>query len=656
MTRDQKPPRFTLSAHRNPSLSARIPFLLVAFVTLEAVILGALLASTAGSGQGGLVYRSESGLRSWELSAVAKLDRFGEWGYTVSNGEVSSAMMRVYDSNGNLINTRKQLRSPYCAYGDPDRTPTNPCYIPNLPDGIYRVEIEAHLADGGELTGHHDVIVGEEPSEDPPAKETEGPTAKAEDPTATPTTAPQPPTTTSAAPTPTASPLPSTTVVPSNQSAPDSTGSSALVRFGDWGYTSNVGIASSTMWVYNASGGTINIRSQQRSPYCAYGDPDKTPTNPCYEPSLSNGTYRVRIVANLTSGGQISAEHYVTVGTVPSTGSSESMLVGIETTPSATATASPTATTTPMAVLPAVTATVSLPGGVKAIPADGRITSSGVYTGNISSSSGDCVVVTADDVTIKDSDLGPCNGRGVYVNGVRNFNLLSSTVDNNKSGSCCEHYTTVLVRSSQNVLIQGNVLKRGETIIEVVGSSSSNVTIQSNQAYDPKGPFPRGQFVQVQNDAGPVTISNNSYSCRASSGCQQEDAINLYRAHDVTVVGNSLDSGGAIARDSGCGIISEGVNTAVIRSNTLRNQYHGSRGGCGIGISSGQNILVEGNDVSGYGNIAYYVADYSSWAGGCNNITIRNNYAGKRPDGTSNPFWTSSSCGPNKSITGNSWQ
>jgi Right handed beta helix region len=614
--------------------SGRRPlFLLLALATAEAVFLGAVLSSSHKTPLDSLFSHSELGVQFSQLSSVSNLVPFGDWGFTVANADVDYAMMRVYDSSGDLISTRKQLHSPYCPYGDADKSPTNPCYEPNLPDDTYRVEIEAFLVGGGKVTGDRTVVVGAEPS-----------TTVAPVPSSSSSSASSASETTSSSPLPTIAPLPSATVSPSSSGPSGTTASSALVQFGDWGYTSDTQITSATMWVYNSAGTAIGSRGQQHSPYCAYGDADKTPTNPCYEPSLANGTYRVKIVANLPNGGQISAEHFVTVDSVAS--------------PTATVTTAPkppaAAITSPTPALPTVTTTTTASGSVKAIPSDGRITSSGVYQGNISSSSGDCVVVTADNVTIKNSNIGPCNGRGVYLKGVRNFNLLSSTVDNNKAGTCCERYTTVLVSSSQNVLLQGNVLKRGESIVEVVGSTSSNVTISGNQAYDPRGPFPRGQFVQVQNNAGPITISNNTYSCRASNGCEQEDAINLYNAHDVTVEGNSVDSGGAIGRDSGCGIITESVQSVTIRNNTLRNQYHGSRGGCGIGISGGQNILVEGNDVSGYGNIAYYVAAFGS--SGCNNITVRNNSAGKRPDGTTNAFWTSSSCGPNKSITGNSWQ
>jgi hypothetical protein len=299
-----------------------------------------------------------------------------------------------------------------------------------------------------------------------------------------------------------------------------------------------------------------------------------------------------------------------------------------------------------------------LAGSVLPIPASGKITEPGVYSGTVSSASGDCVEVRADDVTITDSKIGPCNGRGVYVHDVENFQLLDSTVDNNRGGPCCERYTTVLARSASNLTIRGNQLMRGESLIELV--SVRGAIVEGNTGSDPKGPFPRGQFLQTQGSTSNVIIVGNVYTCRPSNGCVQEDAINLFRGSNITVQGNHLDSGGGLGRSSGCGIITEGIATAVIRNNTLRNQYFGSaanpRGGCGIGIASGTNILVEGNEVSGYGNVAYYVADFSSWSGGCSGVSVVDNVAGLGIDGDDN-FWSTSNrdCS-NITQRGNSWQ
>ena len=176
---------------------------------------------------------------------------------------------------------------------------------------------------------------------------------------------------------------------------------------------------------------------------------------------------------------------------------------------------------------------------------------------------------------------------------------------------------------------------------------------------DPRGPFPRGQFLQTQGDTTGVIFLNNTYTCAAADGCTQEDAVNLFRGSDILIEGNDIDSGGGLGRGSGCGIITEGVERVTIRHNTLRNQYFGapdtSTDGCGIGIASGLDILVEGNNVEGYGNVAYYVHDFSSWDGGCARITVQNNVAGSGIKGNRNSFSSGSDC-QDITTTGNSWQ
>jgi Right handed beta helix region len=313
---------------------------------------------------------------------------------------------------------------------------------------------------------------------------------------------------------------------------------------------------------------------------------------------------------------------------------------------------------TPASPTPAVASPRTVQtGSALPIPADGKITASGVYTGSISSATGDCVEVTADDVTISGSHIGPCNGRGIYVDGVDNFQLLDSTVDNNRSGACCERYTTVLASDASNLTIRGNKLLRGESLIELIDVRGA--IIDGNVGRDPKGPFPRGQFLQTQGTTSNVVFAGNVYTCTPSNGCVQEDAVNLYRGSNITIEGNYLDSGGGLGRSSGCGIITEGIATATIRNNTLRNQYFGSaakpRGGCGIGVASGTNILVEGNDVAGYGNVGVYVADFSGWSGGCSGVQVVGNVAAAGVNGDDNPYTTSPNCS-NVSQHGNSWQ
>lgn len=303
--------------------------------------------------------------------------------------------------------------------------------------------------------------------------------------------------------------------------------------------------------------------------------------------------------------------------------------------PTATPTLVPP-TATPLPPTPTPTAV----SGVRPFPSSGVIAEPGTYSGSRSSTSGDCVTVRADNVSIVNSTIGPCNGRGLHLDHVNNFVIRNSIVDNNKTGTCCERYTTVLVNGGNNVLIENNEIKRGESLVQVIGGAS-NVVIQFNYADSPKGPFPRGQFVQVQGNSGPVAIVNNVYECSRARGCYQEDAINIWRGHDILIEGNNIDTGGALGRSSGCGIIVEGNYNVTIKNNVVRNVHlpgSATVDGCGIAVSGGANVLIEGNHVFNYGNIAYYCHDYSG-APAPNGVTFRNNFAGTRQDGVYNVFW-----------------
>lgn len=305
------------------------------------------------------------------------------------------------------------------------------------------------------------------------------------------------------------------------------------------------------------------------------------------------------------------------------------------------------------------------PAIARPFPANGKIKEPGIYTGSISNPSGDCVEVTIPGVVIRDAEIGPCDGRGVYFHDADSLTILDSTIDNDvptdlprcdESGGC-EHYTTVLAENAANLVVRRSTLARGESLIELIDVDGA--LIVGNVGLDPRGPFPRGQFLQTQGATRDVIFLNNTYTCDPSAGCLQEDAVNLFRGSNILIEGNDIDSGGGLGRSSGCGIITEGVETATIRGNTLRNQYFGALetadSGCGIGIASGVDILVEGNYVEGYGNVGYYVHDFSGWSGGCSRITVRNNVAGTRIDGQRNSFSSGSDC-QEVTATGNSWQ
>lgn len=325
----------------------------------------------------------------------------------------------------------------------------------------------------------------------------------------------------------------------------------------------------------------------------------------------------------------------------PSVGPSQQMFFGNcvnpqQNTPVPTTTVFPTEipTLTPVPV----TATPS----TSKFPGNGIIDKPGTYSGSIKSSNGDCLEVVADNVTIINSEIGPCNGRGIYFHNANNLLISNSTIDNNANGPqpCCERYTTVYTLNVNGLIIENSTLARGETLIELY--NAVNIRIENNIGVNPLGPFPRGQFLQTQGSTSGVEFINNTLICDPSNNCEMEDAVSLYQGNNIKIIDNYLDSGQGLGRGSGCGIITESVSDVEISGNQVLNQYFAPDGGCGIGIASGQNILVENNYATGYGNIAYYV--WHIGGGDCKNITLQNNAYGRRPNGSTNAYWNGGGC------------
>jgi Right handed beta helix region len=126
----------------------------------------------------------------------------------------------------------------------------------------------------------------------------------------------------------------------------------------------------------------------------------------------------------------------------------------------------------------------------------------------ISTSSGDCVDINgASNLTFEHSNIGPCAGRGVYINGGTGNNIYDSYIHvEHASISCCNTRDGIFVNGSNYATIQGNVAAYSETNIQTFNAYGTVIT--GNFLLNPQGVFPRGQ--QIQTEAGTtVTITNN---------------------------------------------------------------------------------------------------------------------------------------------------
>jgi nitrous oxidase accessory protein NosD len=272
---------------------------------------------------------------------------------------------------------------------------------------------------------------------------------------------------------------------------------------------------------------------------------------------------------------------------------------------------------------------------------------------HITSTEGDCLIIrNSKRITLTNSEIGPCKGRGVLVHDSSEVQILDSYIHPEfKVTGCCDKGDGVFAYTSSKLLIQGNVIAYGESNIEMLGVSDAKVI--GNFLLNPLGPHPRGQHVQVWSQGAArskdILIEKNyalsSQNERYKMKDDQHDAINVGFTDGATVRENYVEGGRS---ESGCALlVDSSANSVQLLSNTLIDN-----GQCGIGIGSGTNHVVDGNRIYGdgidkpkAGNTALYV--WKQYAGACGPVRISNNTAVlKRPNGTLSSYWDGGGCGP----------
>jgi hypothetical protein len=271
----------------------------------------------------------------------------------------------------------------------------------------------------------------------------------------------------------------------------------------------------------------------------------------------------------------------------------------------------------------------------------------------ITSSTGDCVLITNSiNITIQDSEIGPCRGNAVKISGGDTISIFDSYIhpETLNTSGCCDHNDGILSVGTSNLAIQGNVIAYSESNVEV--KAGNRVTIIGNFLLNPRGPFPRGQNVQCWTGCMNVTVEDN-YALSSLDTTKylypenQEDSIN-FGFTDGIIARNNYITGGHSS--SGCGLIADkAANSAQFLSNRLLDT-----GQCGIGISDGTNQLVDGNKVLnrtpvvGAGNQAIYVWQPPNKVGyACGPVTVSNNISTEyKPNGNQSGFWKGSGCNP----------
>jgi nitrous oxidase accessory protein NosD len=272
---------------------------------------------------------------------------------------------------------------------------------------------------------------------------------------------------------------------------------------------------------------------------------------------------------------------------------------------------------------------------------------------HITSTEGDCLIIrNSKRITLTNSEIGPCKGRGVLVHDSSDVKILDSYIHSEfPVTGCCDKGDSVFVYSSSKLHIQGNVIAYGETNVEMLGVKDAKVI--GNFLLNPLGPHPRGQQVQVWSQGAArssdivieknYALSSQDDEYKMKDG--QHDAINIGFTDRATVRENYVSGGRS---ESGCALlVDSSANSIQLLSNKLVDV-----GQCGIGIGSGTNHVVDGNriysdglDKPKAGNTALYV--WKQYSGACGPVRISNNVAvTKRANGTLSSYWDGGGCGP----------
>jgi len=285
-----------------------------------------------------------------------------------------------------------------------------------------------------------------------------------------------------------------------------------------------------------------------------------------------------------------------------------------------------------------------------------NVTLSGLH---ITSTTGDCVTLTnSSNITIQQSEIGPCAGNGIKISGGNTINIYDNYIHPDAPlYPCCDVSDGIFSSGANGLTIWGNVIAYGEANIEV--QYADTVKVVGNFLLNPRNTSTgsRGENFQSWYGMSNVTVENN-YTLASEDttlytfAANQEDSINLGYITTALVDNNYVEGGQS---PSGCGIIADdSANSMTFSSNILVNT-----GECGIGVGSGTNQVVSGNQVinktpvSGGGNTAIYV--WNQYSAPCGPVSVDNNIAAEvRSDGTISSFWNGGGCDP-VSLSNNTW-
>lgn len=313
-------------------------------------------------------------------------------------------------------------------------------------------------------------------------------------------------------------------------------------------------------------------------------------------------------------------------------GAAEDDLEATTTTAAPATTASPAPPTTkansggksPTTTAPKPTTTAPPASGN--LKASGPVTiqgKSGVVIENLSISNpnGACVrIVGASNVTIRNSEIGPCGDWAVFID------------------------------KSSGVTVQGNTIRTNSSKGGVYGHSSTGIAVLGNSiTHSGRNPVQFDKVTGAGNRIESNTIANNA----------SEDMISVYKSGGTSgswlkITKNKVRNNTGKS-NSGSGIMlgDAGGSFILVQSNTLSDP-----GQAGIGVAGGSNIRVLNNRVESaahpWSNVGIYVWD--QYDSNCHAIEVRGNSVDwLNKNGQRNSAWNGGGCGEIAGWDDNDW-
>jgi parallel beta-helix repeat protein len=271
------------------------------------------------------------------------------------------------------------------------------------------------------------------------------------------------------------------------------------------------------------------------------------------------------------------------------------------------------------------------PPGATAVPPPGS---------KLTDAKASCLVLNGlKDAVIENLDIGPCAGNGIELIDSHNVTIRDVRIDGTGGSG-------IYVLGSSSIRISESRIT--DTISGIYAVSSTVVDVSCNTIENPRGPIPRGQFVQFDTVSG----ADNRISCNVGRNepgrGQPEDAISLYKSDGtpqspITVTSNLIVGGGPSESGGGIMLGDDGGSYLVAEDNVLIDP-----GQYGIGVASGNNIAIRGNIILGrkqaFTNVGIYT--WNQYPHACHSITVEGNtvkWISKY--GRPNPYWNGENCG-----------